>query len=114
MPSVLNISWLVFNKCFRLTYTYFATYQIRNLEFGHAGVWDTPPPRSDTVKEGLFELLEFCGYRDNMFEVELAKTKGETNAIADFFEWTNIRHKISTKKIRLIFLIQRSQFRMDI
>ena len=46
------------------------------------------------LNEGLFEPLEFCGYRDDMSNVELTKTKGEINAFTDFYEWTNSRHKI--------------------
>ena len=36
------------------------------------------------LKEGPFEPLEFCGYRDDMFDVELTKPKQEINAFTDF------------------------------
>ena len=36
------------------------------------------------LKEGPFGQLEFCGYRDDMFDVEITKTKEEINAFTDF------------------------------
>ena len=36
------------------------------------------------LKEGPFEPPEFCGYRDDMFDVEITKTKEEINAFTDF------------------------------
>ena len=36
------------------------------------------------LKEGPIEPLEFCGYRDDIFDVKITKTKEEINAFTDF------------------------------
>ena len=65
--------------------------------------------------EGPFEPLEFCGYRDDMFDVEITETKEEINAFADFLNGLipGIRFNLKLGKIKSIFLIQWSQLRMD-
>ena len=50
-----------------------------------------------------------------MFDVEITKTKEEINAFTNFLNGLipGIRFKPKLGKIRSIFLIQRSQLRMD-
>ena len=58
------------------------------------------------LKEGPFEPLEFCGYRDYMFDVEITKTTEEINAFTDFLNGLipGIRFKPKIKEDKIDFL----------
>ena len=58
------------------------------------------------LKEGPFEPLEFCGYRDDMFDVEITKTKEEINAFTDFLNGLipGIRFKPKIREDKIDFL----------
>ena len=59
-----------------------------------------------TLKEGPLEPLEFCRYKDDMFDVELTKTKEEINAFTDFLNGLipGIRFKPKIRGNKIDFL----------